>query len=101
MQFYQGKEFHAIKTFTYFIPTPPNRKNGYREKEFDKILYELLQKDFELLEFKTESASNGMWIICLIGAKSKEAAILNLDVHQDIGLEDRNNSDDIIFEDNL
>ena len=32
-----GNKMKEFKTFTYFIPAPPHRKNGYREKEFDKM----------------------------------------------------------------
>lgn len=99
MQYYKGKKYFAIKTFTYFIPVPPPRKTGYREKEFDKIFYELLQKEFELLDMQTQYSVNGMWIVCLLGALTEKSAILNLDIHQDIGLDTRDNADDIVFED--
>jgi hypothetical protein len=99
MKKYNNSSYNAIKTFTYFIPAPPNRKSGYREKEFDKIFFELLKKDFEILNFKTQSAQNGMWIICLLGATTEEAAILDLDIHQDFGLNERGYCEDIIFED--
>lgn len=95
---FSKNSYKAIKTFTYFIPAPPQRKAGYREKEYDQIFYNLLQKDFELLDFKNESVENGMWIICVLGATTEESAKFNLDIHHDLGLSEDHQDGDIIIE---
>jgi len=71
-----------MQTFTYFIPSPPARSTGYREKHFDKIFYEFINKGYEVISLKTQSSTgdkhSGMWVICLVQATNKEAEILNL-----------------------
>ena len=70
------KKFYATKTFTYYIPAPPFRKNGYQEKEFDNLVENLTQKGFQLIDVKLTSHSSeeksGMWIVCHVGAYTKE-----------------------------
>ena len=59
------KQFPS-KLFTYFIPVPPSRSSGYREKQVDKLINSLLEQNFKLIDFKIESiateTSAGMWI---------------------------------------
>ena len=90
-----------IRTFTYFIPSPPMRKSGYREKEFDKIMSGILQSGFELIELKTESSENGIFIIAIINAKTKKIGKLDehLDIHEKFKLMDKHASTDIELED--
>lgn len=77
-------KYITTRTFTYFVPAPPNRKTGYQEKEFDQICSYLISKDFDLLDIKMESFANetaaGVWILCILGAKSNEAAKMSLEV---------------------
>lgn len=72
-----------IQSFTYYIPSPPVRSSGYREKHFDKLFYEFINRGFEIISFKTESSSgtnqSGMWVICVVRAINEEANKLNLD----------------------
>lgn len=68
--------YFGTKTFTYYLPSPPFRKNGYQEKEFDNIIATLISSGFELIDFKLASHASedksGVWIVCHIGAKTKE-----------------------------
>jgi hypothetical protein len=95
-----GKNMKEIKTFTYFIPAPPHRKNGYREKEFDKIMAGILQSGFELVDLKTEGTENGMFVLALLKAPNKKIAQLdkNLDLHEHFQLQASHSSPDIILE---
>lgn len=88
--------FHAKKTFSYFLPAPPKRKNGYQEKEFDQIIEHLASLGFEILDLKIQSypaeGYGGVWIFCLLGAKTKEAARaeINIDYHEIAGKREQN-----------
>ena len=72
------------RTFTYFIPAPPNRKTGYQEKEFDHLSDYLVGKNFDIIDIKMESysseSSSGVWILCILGAKTDEAANMKIDI---------------------
>ncbi len=96
-----GKKMKELKTFTYFIPAPPHRKNGYREKEFDKIMSGILQSGFELQELKTVGMENGMFIIAILNVPNKKIAKLDehLDLHEKFKLKDSHSSPDIILDD--
>ena len=72
------------QTFTFFIPAPPPRSTGYREKQFDKLFYEFINRGYDVLEFKcqtinTRDSASGMWIICLVQATNEIAEELNLE----------------------
>jgi hypothetical protein len=66
-----------IQTFTYFIPAPPARRTGYREKSFDSIIEDLVAKGFRILDINTCPVSNsnapGLWIIVKLQSTSKES----------------------------
>lgn len=87
---FTNKETYIKKrTFTYFIPAPPTRKSGYQEKEFDFITEYLLESGFDIIDLKTQSISsehcNGLWIICLLGAKTQMASEMKFDFeYQDL-----------------
>lgn len=72
------------RTFTYFIPSPPSRKSGYQEKEFDHIVSYLIKKGLDIIDIKLESLntshSSGLWIICILGAKTKDLLDQDLEV---------------------
>lgn len=87
--FLPKKGYFGIKSFTYFLPSPPSRKQGYQEKEFDHIFSHLLKpSDYDLIDLKMETLntpeSSGVWILCLLGAKTKEAMErqINIDYHE-------------------
>jgi hypothetical protein len=91
-------DYYATKTFTYFVPAPPARDTGYREKEFDKLFFELMKSGHEVISINTESTNGGMWIVCLLGAVTEEAAKLNLDFDYHFGLEQTSEHQEIVFE---
>lgn len=74
--FKQQKTFYAVKTFTYFIPSPPHRRTGYQEKEFDAITHQIADMGFSIISIKTTAYAtaekSGMWAVCLLGAPNKE-----------------------------
>lgn len=95
-----GTKAPTMKTFTYFIPAPPARKSGYREKEFDKIMQGILQSGFKLIELQTQSTPNGIFVIALLGIPNKKVAALDaeLDLHEQFKLKDQHSSPDIILD---
>jgi hypothetical protein len=77
-------ELHKIQTFTYFIPAPKQGLKGYREKQFDRIFYDFVNKGYEVLDFKTQQCqdrhgTSGMWVIFTLKALTEEANKLDLD----------------------
>lgn len=81
----------GLKTFTYFIPAPPKRNHGYREKEFDKIFHGLLTSgQYELVQMQAKPVSSddqaGLFVILLLKPLTKAAAELNLDEHEAFSL---------------
>ena len=74
--FKKNNPFFGKKTFTYYIPSPPTRKTGYQEKEFDTIIASIISMGFEIIDIKLSSHGNdsksGLWIVCVLGAKTKE-----------------------------
>lgn len=79
-----GQKDYKIQSFTFFLPSPPARATGYREKQFDKLFYEFINRGYRVLNFTTQASSSGgnhsgMWIICLVQATNDEAENLNLD----------------------
>ncbi|MGZ3809338.1 MAG: hypothetical protein ACXVCE_14735, partial [Bacteriovorax sp.] len=77
------KKNYKIQSFTFFIPSPPPRTTGYREKQFDKLFYEFINKGYRILNFETQASTgekqSGMWIIVVAEALNKEAEALNLE----------------------
>lgn len=79
---FKKKQF-KIQSFTYYIPSPPERQNGYREKQFDKVFYNFINQGFEILSITTQTntgpSHSGMWIVCIVRALNIKADELNLD----------------------
>ncbi|MBL7666020.1 MAG: hypothetical protein JNM93_12870 [Bacteriovoracaceae bacterium] len=96
------QKYYTIKTFTYFIPAPPNRKKGYQEKEFDKLTYELVKHGHEIISISTQaiasSTTAGMWVLCTLGATTKKAAELDLDFCEKFGLESASEDSSVVIE---
>ena len=74
-----GFDYYGKKSFTYFLPAPPERNTGYQEKEFDQIISHLANKGYEVIDFHTQSISYGeqnhcagIWIVCLLGCKTEK-----------------------------
>ena len=80
----RAQKDYRMQTFTFFIPSPPGRASGYREKQFDKLFYEFINRGYKVLHFTTQASSagekhSGMWVICLVQATNSEAEKLNLE----------------------
>lgn len=78
----EGDYFGYAQTFTYFIPAPPSRKLGYREKAFDGIVKEISKNGFDITDIKTQSighkSSSGMWVILILRPLSQRALDFDL-----------------------
>ena len=76
--------YYKKKTFTYFLPAPPLRKQGYQEKEFDYLIEKLVSMGFIIDDLKvssgTHNESSGIWIVVIIRAKTKEAFDRKIDL---------------------
>lgn len=76
------KKKFKIQTFTYFIPAAKQFQKGYREKQFDQLFYEFINKGFEILDFKAQSLngteSSGIWLIFIVRATNKSAEDFNI-----------------------
>ena len=59
-----------IVSFTYYIPAPPPRTSGYREREFDRLIYSLQERGCEIISIQTSpntsTTQTGMWIIAVL-----------------------------------
>ncbi|MCK5882190.1 MAG: hypothetical protein KAG61_00765 [Bacteriovoracaceae bacterium] len=79
-------EKFKVQTFTYYIPSPPKRAKGYREKEFDRVLFNLLNDGLELLSINTEKDNYGMWVIATVRAL-RPNLVLNLEKDYSVGID--------------
>jgi len=81
-RFFTKKEY-KIQSFTFYIPSPPERRHGYREKQFDKVFYHFINLGYEIISTQTQAnphpGHSGMWFVCIVRAKNDEAEKLNLD----------------------
>jgi hypothetical protein len=99
-----GKTKSLIKTFTFYIPAPPHRKSGYREREFDKIMQGILTSGFELVDLKVQAVggpdNSGIFIVTTIKAKDKKTWDLDvgLDIQEKFKLKHSHSSPDIVLE---
>jgi hypothetical protein len=59
-----------IQSFTYYIPGPPERRHGYREKQFDNLFTKFINNGYEIISYQTVPHSgvtqSGMWVVCLL-----------------------------------
>ncbi len=94
----EKKIYHS--TFTYFIPSPPLRKSGYREVEFDKIMSGLLSSGFELVSLQTVSSTNGIFMVAVLKTNEKKVFQMDLkqDIHEKFRLSHSHSSPDILLE---
>tara|TARA_B100001971_G_C18268046_1_gene596661 strand:+ start:101261 stop:101599 length:339 start_codon:yes stop_codon:yes gene_type:complete len=74
-----GTSYYGKKSFTYFLPAPPERNTGYQEKEFDQIFSYLNKMGYEVLQITTQSIAYGehnhcagIWIVCVLGLTRPE-----------------------------
>lgn len=93
------KNKSGVQTFTYFIPAPPTRKNGYREKEFDKIMNGILESGFTLIELHTQSVPTGLFVVAILKGSAKAKKLdQDLDIHERFKLTTIHESPDIVLE---
>ena len=87
-------------TFTYFIPSPPLRKSGYREVEFDKIMKGILEIGFEIDNLQTVPTTHGIYIIIILKTQNKKVLQLDLklDMHENFKLTHTHSSPEIILD---
>lgn len=99
------KSKSLIKTFTFYIPAPPHRKTGYREREFDKIMQGILTTGFELIDLQIQAVGGsdnaGLFIVTTLKAKDKKTfeQDIELDIHEKFKLAHSHSSPDIELED--
>jgi len=72
----------SIQSFTYYIPAPPPRKSGYREKDFDKLFYQFINQGHEIISINTTPHTSdhqcGMWVMVTVKSKGPIAQEINL-----------------------
>lgn len=72
----------VVFTYTYYIPAPPKRGQGYREKQFDKLIEEIVNLEIEIINIHCQShesgQGSGMWALCLLKGRPKQIELLNL-----------------------
>jgi hypothetical protein len=99
-----GKNKNLIKTFTFYIPAPPHRKTGYREREFDKIMQGILTTGFELIDLQIQAVggadNSGLFIVTTLKAKDKKTWELDIsqDIHEKFKLAHSHSSPDIVLD---
>ena len=78
LSIFRSDEQFPVKSFSYYLPAPPKRKSGYQEKEFDRIIDHLRDKDFELIDTKIHSHNGdghgGIWVFCRLRPLSLKAS---------------------------
>lgn len=94
-----GKKSYRT-TFTYYIPAPPHRKNGYREIEFDKIMRGILESGFEIESLQTQGTEEGIFVLAMLKTNSKKIyeSDLRQDIHNQFRLSNSHSSPDIILD---
>lgn len=102
----QGTKARGTRsTFTYYIPAPPHRKSGYREKEFDKILTGIMASGFEIEDLQIQSVSSdngaGLFVVAILRAPNKKVFAQDeaQDIQERFRLSETHSSPDIILED--
>ena len=95
-----GKKVNLTTPFTYFIPAPPQRKSGYREIEFDKILQGFLQNGYEIDQMQTQGTETGTFVFIIFKASNKKILEQDksLNFHDNFKLLDQHSSPDIFLE---
>lgn len=91
----------VLSTFTYYIPAPPHRKSGYREKEFDKILTGILASGFKIVSLHTQAVNSGLYVMAVLEAQDIKVSKLDefQDIHERFRFSETHSSPDIILED--
>lgn len=90
--FLKNEKKQITRVFTYYIPAPPARKVGYREKEFDQVINYICDHGHKLLDITTAPHSQderaGVWAICRFQTLTEDAKQFNFDFeYRDIASE--------------
>ena len=67
------------ETLTYFIPAPPPRQTGYREKELDVLISTIAETGLKFKIDQTIAHKNGFWAIILISGTKQQFELLYSD----------------------
>jgi phosphatidylinositol kinase/protein kinase (PI-3 family) len=71
------KKEKSFQSFTYYIPSPPERKAGYQEKHFDQIVNYVLEHNYKINQLNctpnTQQKHSGMWVILVLECDKKNA----------------------------
>lgn len=98
--FIKKKKNFKIQSFTFYIPSPPDRATGYREKQFDKIFYNFINQGYKILHFTTQQSisenQSGMWLIFILEATNEDSNDLKLEEFFNESLIKQNNKEDQI-----
>ena len=89
-----------IKTFTYFIAAPLKRKNGYREREFDKIIHGILDSGHSIIDWSMQAISGdtpGLYVIFILGSTKKNAQGPALDIQEKFALSNKHQDPHLEF----
>ena len=99
------KKALPLQTFTYYIPAPPHRNTGYREREFDKIMSGISAAGFSIEDIQVQGVNTndhaGLFIVALVRPMNKKAQLLDAgqDMHENFKLSHAHSSPDIVLED--
>lgn len=63
---------YQSESFTYFIPAPPQRNTGYREKDFDTIFKTAMEHGISLKILKTNAINTGIWVFSILSGKKED-----------------------------
>ena len=81
----------SIRLLLTIFPAPPQRKTGYREKQFDKLAAYVLGLGFEIINIQTQSHNgvnqSGFWVMFTLKPLTKEAREFDLDEDFELELE--------------
>jgi hypothetical protein len=71
-----------IQSFTYYVPSPPPRQSGYREKQFDKVFTSIINLGFRIQSFKMipnpHPNHSGFWVLFILECLTPEAEKIDL-----------------------
>jgi hypothetical protein len=99
-----AKKDFPLQTFTYYIPAPPHRNTGYREREFDKIMAGISNSGFEILNVNAQSVSthdhSGLFIVVVLRPINKKAKLMDKgqDIQELFKLAHTHSSPDLILD---
>ncbi len=80
-----------IQTFTYYVPGSISRDNNYREKQFDKVFFEFINRGFEIIEIKTiphtGENNSGFWAMFIVKGPKYEDLDIDLKIEEEEKIE--------------